>query len=67
MSLEDIAKAAKLAFEESQLVLPSERIKALRAVRLQLERDKTEILAANVEDLKVCFMFSRSHILNPSL
>ncbi len=67
MSFEDIAKAAKSAFEESQLVPPSERINALRAIRLQLEKDKTEILAANVKDLKVCLLFSRSLHMNSSL
>ncbi|KAF8967715.1 gamma-glutamyl phosphate reductase [Flammula alnicola] len=52
MSSEDIAKAAKAAFEESQLIPSSARITALEAIRKQLDLRKTEILAANVEDLK---------------
>ncbi len=48
-----MAEAAESAFEESQLVPLSERINSLRAIRLQLEKGKTEILAANVEDLKL--------------
>lgn len=54
MSSEEIAQAAKIAFEESQLISSTERIKALETIRQQLERQKKEILAANAEDLKVC-------------
>ena len=53
MSSEKIAIAAKAAFEESQLILSAGRIKALEAIRHQLELQKKEILAANIEDLKV--------------
>ena len=53
MSSEEIAKAAKMAFAESQLISSTERIKALETIRQQLELQKKEILAANAEDLKV--------------
>lgn len=49
----DIAKAAKAAFEQSQLVSNEDRIKALRAIRQQLETQKDSIISANLEDLKV--------------
>lgn len=51
---EQIAKAAKLAFEESQLIPSAERIKALHSIRDELERNKAQILAANNADLEVC-------------
>ena len=54
MDSEGIARSAKSAFQESQLLPSSERINALLAIRKQLELRKSEILAANVEDLKVC-------------
>ncbi|KAG7093955.1 hypothetical protein E1B28_007588 [Marasmius oreades] len=50
-SAQDIAKAAKAAFEESQLILSDERVKALRIIRDSLESNKAEILRANEEDL----------------
>ena len=53
MDSETIARSAKAAFQESQLLPSSERINALLAIRKQLELRKSEILAANVEDLKV--------------
>jgi len=49
----EIAKAAKEAFEASQLATASERVAALKAIRAELELQKDEILAANAEDLKV--------------
>jgi glutamate-5-semialdehyde dehydrogenase len=52
-SAEEIARAAKAAFEASQLVPAEERIKALEAIKAELERNKEEILAANGEDVKV--------------
>ncbi|PPR00509.1 hypothetical protein CVT26_009893 [Gymnopilus dilepis] len=52
MDTEEIARTAKAAFEASQLVSSSERVKALQVIRKQLEQRKTEILAANAEDLK---------------
>lgn len=59
MSSEEIAKVAKIAFEESQLIPSTERIKALETIRQQLELQKKEILAANAEDLKVCGICSQ--------
>jgi glutamate-5-semialdehyde dehydrogenase len=53
MDSEAIAKTAKETFEASQLVLSSERIKALKAIQQELEHAKEKILAANAEDLKV--------------
>lgn len=53
-SSEEIAKAAKLAFEESQLFPSAERVNALQLIRKELDLRKADILAANAEDLKVC-------------
>ncbi|KAL0573437.1 glutamate-5-semialdehyde dehydrogenase [Marasmius crinis-equi] len=47
----DIAKAAKAAFEESQLISSDERVKALLEIKNTLEANKAEILRANEEDL----------------
>ena len=52
-SSEEIAKKAKAAFEASQLISASERIKTLRAIRKELKARKEDILAANREDLEV--------------
>jgi len=51
-SAETIAVAAKTAFEASQLVPSSERIKALREIRKELEASKNEVLLANRRDLE---------------
>ncbi|TFK85726.1 gamma-glutamyl phosphate reductase [Polyporus arcularius HHB13444] len=48
----DIAKAAKAAFEASQLIDSSEKVKALREIRKELEADKDAILEANRADLE---------------
>ncbi len=48
-----IAKAAKAAFEASQLVPSSERVQALQEIRKELEAAKEQILAANKKDLEV--------------
>ena len=48
-----IAKAAKAAFEASQLIPSSERVQALREIREELEAAKDAILAANKLDLEV--------------
>lgn len=48
----EVAKAAKAAFEQSQLIPSSERISALQAIHGQLKAQKAEILLANEEDLK---------------
>ena len=50
---ENIARAAKAAFEASQLIPSSERIKALQEIRKELEAAKDAILAANRLDLEV--------------
>ena len=50
---ENIARAAKAAFEASQLIPSSERIKALQEIRKELEAVKDAILAANRLDLEV--------------
>ncbi|RDB23445.1 ATP synthase subunit alpha, mitochondrial [Hypsizygus marmoreus] len=52
IDVKDIAKAAKAAFESSQLVPSSERINALHAIRAELESKKDVILGANKEDLQ---------------
>jgi hypothetical protein len=53
----DIAKAAKQAFEASQLIPSSERINALNAIKKELDANKQEILDANCQDLEVLFIF----------
>lgn len=50
---EEIAKAAKAAFEASQLVTPEQRSNALLAVRVELERMKETVLEANKKDMEV--------------
>jgi glutamate-5-semialdehyde dehydrogenase len=52
-SAHDFAKAAKAAFESSQLIPASERVKALHEIRNVLERSKDEVLEANKQDLQV--------------
>ncbi|KAG6821476.1 hypothetical protein H0H93_010200 [Arthromyces matolae] len=49
---EAIARIAKDAFEVSQLTPSSERIRALHAIRSELESRREAILSANKEDLK---------------
>ncbi|KAF5362415.1 hypothetical protein D9756_002238 [Leucocoprinus leucothites] len=51
-SSESIAKAAKSAFEASQLIPTSERVAALHAIKRELETRKYDILFANTEDMK---------------
>jgi len=53
----DIAKAAKHAFEVSQLIPSSERIDALNSIKRELHANRDEILAANREDLEVYVVF----------
>jgi gamma-glutamyl phosphate reductase len=50
-----IAKGAKAAFTASQLVSKEERVTALSAIRASLEELKDDVLAANTQDLDVCF------------
>lgn len=58
-SSEEIAKAAKVAFEASQLIPSAERIRALHAIKAELDKRKDEILAANREDLQVFPLLDR--------
>lgn len=48
-----IAKAAKTAFEASQLIPSSERVSALHEIKKELENAKEKILEANKRDLEV--------------
>lgn len=52
-SAEDIAKAAKKAFQASQKFSSEERSNALLAVRQELELNKDRILEANKKDMEV--------------
>lgn len=52
-SVEDVAKAAKFAFESSQLLPPDARSLALERIAERLEANKVPILAANSEDMQV--------------
>ncbi len=56
---ETIARAARSAFEESQLVDPSERNVALEAIRRVLEESRDEVLAANKRDMQVRMVHRR--------
>lgn len=49
----NIAKAAKTAFEQSQLIASEERITALKIIRDELKASKDEVMNANREDLAV--------------
>ena len=53
-SAEGIAKAARGAFEASQLVDSVERNVALTAIREVLEGNREQVLAANKQDMEVC-------------
>ena len=48
-----IAKAAKAAFEASQLIASSERVRALHELREELVFAKADVLTANRRDLEV--------------
>ena len=52
---ESIARAAKLAFEASQLLPASERTSALCAITKELQANKSQILEANRKDMEVTF------------
>ena len=54
-SSEQVASAAKVAFEASQLLDATERTIALHSIREELEACKTHIFEANRQDLQVCF------------
>jgi glutamate-5-semialdehyde dehydrogenase len=49
----ETAKAARLAFEASQVISSEERSEALLAVRTELERQKERVLEANRQDMDV--------------
>ena len=53
------AKAAKSAFEVSQLIEASNRVNALYVIKEELELLKDEIRAANVADLEVRIHFRK--------
>lgn len=55
---EEIASAAKAAFEASQLIPSQERINALQAIKAELESRKDQILAANRQDLEVSPLYT---------
>lgn len=50
---EEVARAAKKAFEASGLITSEERSTALLAVRAELEQHKDAILEANQKDMAV--------------
>ena len=52
-SAEQIAQEAKAAFQASQLLRESERVRALHEIQRELQARKDSILAANKEDLAV--------------
>lgn len=52
-SAETTARAAKLAFDASQLLDPSEKNRALTAVKGALHAAKAAILEANARDVEV--------------
>jgi glutamate-5-semialdehyde dehydrogenase len=52
-SVKETAKAAKSAFEKSQLIPTEERNDALHAIKRELEAKKYDLLFANTEDQKV--------------
>jgi glutamate-5-semialdehyde dehydrogenase len=62
-SAEEIAKAAKAAFEASQLIPSEERVAALHAIKRELEAKKNAILDANREDLQVrlSYLYANLH------
>lgn len=49
-----LAKAAKSAFEASQLLDSLEKTKALDLIKHELELQRSEILEANRRDMEVC-------------
>lgn len=64
---EGIAKAARSAFEASQLVDPSERNIALRAIRKVLEENKDDVLQANAQDMELAQELASQGKLSKSL
>jgi glutamate-5-semialdehyde dehydrogenase len=66
-SAESIAKAARAAFEASQLVDPSERDVALSAIRSAIASARDEVLAANKLDMEAAQPLVASGKLSSSL
>ena len=66
---EEIARAAKRAFESSGLITSEERSTTLFAVRAELERNKDAILAANRKDMEVglCIYYNTSPLTRTPL
>lgn len=67
LAAEQIAKAAREAFEASQLVAAEERNVALVAIRQELQERKDEILAANEKDLQVSSFFDHPGLVHCTL
>ena len=63
--IESIARAAKHAFEASQLLHASERVNALRAIIRELTANKSQILEANRKDMEVIFHIDRPALIPP--
>ncbi|KIK61624.1 hypothetical protein GYMLUDRAFT_166219 [Collybiopsis luxurians FD-317 M1] len=63
----DIAKAAKHAFQDAQLISASERVKALHEIWKSLQTNKAEILQANQEDLKAAEIEVKAGDMSESL
>ncbi|EJD07685.1 glutamate-5-semialdehyde dehydrogenase [Fomitiporia mediterranea MF3/22] len=63
----EIAKAAKAAFEASQLVDTSERVKALHLIKSELEALRNEIQEANKADLEAAQVEVEAGRLSASL
>ncbi|KAF9466039.1 Aldehyde/histidinol dehydrogenase [Collybia nuda] len=63
----DIAKLAKTAFQNSQLIPSSERVTALHSIRTELHARKDAILEANKEDLEAAQVEVKSGRLSQSL
>ncbi|KAJ9127468.1 hypothetical protein QFC24_000877 [Naganishia onofrii] len=66
-SAEEIAKAARQAYEDSQLVDPSERDVALRSISQHLSEHRDEILAANAKDMDAAIALLAQGKLSASL
>ncbi|WWD20424.1 glutamate-5-semialdehyde dehydrogenase [Kwoniella shandongensis] len=64
---ESIARAARRAFEESQLVATSERDVALKAIRDTLEAAKEEVIVANKKDMEAAESLAATGQLSTSL
>ena len=64
---ETIARDAKAAFEASQLIEGSERVRALHEIKKELESSKDAILSANKEDLAVRKVGAPSFLLADAL